>query len=348
MISNIRILGLLVSVLILIAAFLYLRGKRWSRLNFVISVLTATVLLVVSVNPNAANVLENLLHLEDFEYGRILSLLVLSNLAVVAFGLYTKTKVDSLKVLLDRSLCASVINAVEPHDEILSRTKPIMIIIPALNEAENLHVLLRQIPSSVCGIDVGVVVVDDGSSDETSGVAVRNGFLAAKSLVNRGQGAASRVGYGFLAKHGVRYGVTMDADNQHRPEDIEKVLSPIIEGQYDLVIGSRVLGSGDYESRSRYAGVILFSRLVGMLTGVRLTDCSSGFKAFNVLKLMTLDLREDQFQSSEVLISAAKRGLRIGEVPIHIKLRSFGESRKGTNMKYGFLFLKTMAKTWWR
>jgi hypothetical protein len=98
----------------------------------------------------------------------------------------------------------------------------------------------------------------------------------------------------------------------------------------------------------RFLGVILFSRLVSLLTGVRITDCSSGFKAFNVEKMSALDLRQDQFQSSEVLITSAKKGLRISEVPVHISRRGHGVSRKGGNVSYALFFLKAVAKTWWR
>jgi hypothetical protein len=90
------------------------------------------------------------------------------------------------------------------------------------------------------------------------------------------------------------------------------------------------------------------AELVTLLSGVKITDCSSGFRAFIVGKMAQLDLRQDQFQTSEVLITAAKRGLRIGEVPIHIALRQYGESRKGRNFYYGLMFFKTVARTWWR
>jgi len=115
------------------------------------------------------------------------------------------------------------------------------------------------------------------------------------------------------------------------------------------VIGSRVLGStSDRDSTVRRLGVTIYSRLVTLIAATKVTDCSSGFKAFRIARIAELDLREDQFQSSEVLIAAAKRGLRIGEVPIAISRRGFGESRKGTNFVYGALFLRTMAKSWWR
>jgi glycosyltransferase involved in cell wall biosynthesis len=235
-----------------------------------------------------------------------------------------------------------------PQDEIATRLKRIMVIIPALNEADNLSVLLPRIPAQIGGIELGVLVVDDGSTDATQSVALEHGCLVARTPINRGQGAASRVGYGFLARHGVFIGVTMDADNQHEPSEIATLVEPVLAGRLDLVIGSRILGNADRDSTVRSLGVFAFSRLVSLLTGVHITDCSSGFKAFKIEQMTKLDLREDQFQSSEVLISAAKKGLRIGEVPIHVRRRGFGQSRKGTNFVYGLFWLRTAAKSWWR
>jgi hypothetical protein len=344
--TNIRVLGVVVAIAIVAAAFYYLRGERWNRVNFLLAVLVSAAVLFVSLEPNAVNVVRDLFNLGNFEYGRLFSLLIVSNIALIFFSLYTKSKVDSVKHLFDRSLRATAADAVEPLEP--GSMPEVMVIIPALNEAENLDLLLPRIPKTVSGLSLGVLVVDDGSSDSTKQTALRHGCFVARSHINRGQGAASRIGYTYLAKQNVHYGVTMDADNQHRPEDIERLLAPVLANQFDLVIGSRVLGSAERDSKTRAVGVALFSRLVGLLSGVSLTDCSSGFKAFDMRGMAKLDLREDQFQSSEVLITAAKGGLRIGEVPIRINRREVGESRKGTNLSYGLLFLRSMAGTWWR
>ncbi|NQT03040.1 MAG: DUF2304 domain-containing protein, partial [Planctomycetes bacterium] len=84
------------------------------------------------------------------------------------------------------------------------------------------------------------------------------------------------------------------------------------------------------------------------LTHVKVTDCSSGFRAFRVKELSRLLLRQDQFHTSELIIDAAKKRIRIGEVPITIKRRLSGESKKGKNWRYGLSFFRTVFKTWWR
>jgi cellulose synthase/poly-beta-1,6-N-acetylglucosamine synthase-like glycosyltransferase len=345
--SNIRILGIILGVSLAAAALLYFRGPRWNRSTFVITILIAIALLIVSIDPDSANALRDLFAFGQFEYGRMFAVLVLSTIFLFFLVIYTKFKVDSLALLLDRYMRAEVLQSAEgpapgpePHG--------IVIIIPALNEAENLRTLLPKIPKTISGLPVGVLIVNDGSSDKTRDVALANGCWVANVPVTRGQGAASRIGYGFLRTSNIRFGVTMDADNQHQPADIPGLLEPVIAGHCDLVIGSRVLGTSDNESRTRFLGVIFFSKLVSLLTGVKITDCSSGFKAFNVGKMIELDLRQDQFQSSEVLIASAKKGLRIKEVPIHILRRGHGQSRKGGNLSYALFFLKAVAKTWWR
>jgi cellulose synthase/poly-beta-1,6-N-acetylglucosamine synthase-like glycosyltransferase len=345
--SNIRIAGLLLAFLFAGFATIYFRGPRWNRLSFSLIWSFAIALFVVSADPDSIDSFRDTFNLGDFQYGRLLLILIISNILLFSFVIYTNTKVDSLKILIDRTLRISALNDVEgPRSAI--PTDGIMVLIPALNEAENLKALLPQIPGNIRGLGVGVLVIDDGSTDNTKDIALEHGCVVVRSPVQRGQGAALRIGYSFLLKENIRVGVTMDADNQHRPNEIEVLVQPVIDRRYDLVIGSRILGTADRDSRTRYLGVIVFSRLVTWLTGVKITDCSSGFRAFVVEKMAQLDLRQDQFQTSEVLITAAKRGLRIGEVPIHIARRRHGESRKGRNFYYGLMFFKTVARTWWR
>jgi cellulose synthase/poly-beta-1,6-N-acetylglucosamine synthase-like glycosyltransferase len=345
--SNIRLMGIIIAVALAGIAFLYFRGPRWSRMNFALSMAFALALFVVSVNPDSVDAIRDALAFGEFEYGRIFAILVVSNVVTFFLAIYTTTKIDALKYLVDRSMLAEALETLaKPKDPLPANG--IMIIIPALNESDNLRILLPQIPKQICGLPVAVLVVDDGSHDGTKEVALAHDCYVVRLPINRGQGAASRVGYGVLMRENIRIGVTMDADNQHKPRDIEAMVAPIMAQKYDLVIGSRILGSADRESRTRYLGVILFSHLVSWATGVRITDCSSGFKAFNMTKMAHLDLRQDQFQSSEVLITAAKKGLLIGEVPIHIDRRAHGVSRKGHNLTYGLFFLKAVAKSWWR
>ena len=346
--SNLRIAGIILGILGLIATLIMYRGPKWKRLNFTLFSFINICLVAISVNPNLFNLVRDMLALQEYQYGRLLALLIVSTLFLLFYSFNTKSKLESVRIQLDKLIRSLGTAEFDEESYILEKIKSIMIVIPAYNEAQNLNELLSLIPKQINGKDVGVLVVDDGSEDNTVEVVCKNGYLIVSNRINRGQGAASRLGYDILIKYNVPFGVTMDADNQHRPEDIEKLVKSILENKYDLVIGSRILGGHEKVSWIRSIGITILSWIINLITGLRVTDCSSGFKAFNVKRLKNLKLTEDQFQSSEVLIEASKKGLRIGEVPITINRRKYGQSRKGTDWIYGFNFAKTILKTWWR
>jgi hypothetical protein len=346
--SGLRITGLIIGIIGLLVTFSIYRGPRWKRKNFVFFGLFSICLITVSVNPNVLNIVAEIFKLEQKQRGRILVLIIGSNIILWFLFLYFKSQLDEYRYqfdLLIRKL------GHEEIKELLKQEitdKEIMVIIPAYNEADNLKELLKKIPSNIKGRNVGVLVIDDGSSDNTRDVVVEAGHLVAQSKINRGQGAASRLGYDVLLRNNIRIGVTMDADNQHHPTDIETLIDPILNDEFDLVIGSRVLGETYKSTLLRNTGINLFTKIINFVTGLKMTDCSSGFKAFNVNKMSTLNLKEDQFQSAEVIVEAAKKDLRIGEVPISIAERIHGTSKKGRDIKYGLFFAKTVLKSWWR
>jgi hypothetical protein len=339
------LLALLIGSTAMVFAVIRFRGANWNRPNFYLFLGVGAALTGLAVAPGIANILPELFNVGSFEFGRLLSLAVVTAALGFLLALYTKAKLDSLKVHVDRVFCAWAADDLLPLDAD-QRFKSVMIIMPAFNEARNLERLLPCIPRTMEGREIGVLVVDDGSEDDTTEVALRHGAIVARNRVNRGQGAASRVGYRALQRHRIEIGVTMDADGQHRPEDLNALLKPIMDCNYDLVIGSRVLGSQSGADTTRQLGVHLLSRFLSLVTGIRITDCSSGFKAFRIEKIRGILLREDQYQSSEVLIRAAKMKLRISEVPVHISDRRFGASHKGRNLTYGLFFFKAMVRAW--
>ena len=352
MLSNLRLIGLVIGIIGLVSIFIYFRGPRWRKSNFIIFSLFNIFLIAISIHPGILNILGNLLALEQHERGRIIALLIMSNLFLWFLILYLKDKQEKGKEQYDRLIRALCLRQSENMAEFAEKIKPIMIVIPAFNEANNLRELLERMPSKIKGIKVGVIVVDDGSSDDTSEVVEEMGHLCIRNIISRGQGAASRLGYDVLVANDVRIGVTMDADNQHQPKDIETLILPILEDKSDLVIGSRIIGKRNRvrnrRRKIRDTGIVLFSWIISSLLGVRLTDCSSGFKAFNRKWMHSLKLKEDQFQSAEVIIDTVKKGLRVREVPVTIVNRKYGKSKKGTDWFYGFSFSKVIVKTWFR
>ncbi|MDD5454377.1 MAG: glycosyltransferase family 2 protein [Candidatus Ratteibacteria bacterium] len=346
--STLRIIGLIIGVLGLFLTFKIYRGPRWKRGNFVFFGLFSLSLLIVSINPNALNTVAEILKLEQRQRGRILALLIGSNILLWFLILYFKNRLDEQKYQFDLLLRnlghAESKQALEEY----LKGKEIVVIIPSYNEAENLKELLPKMPQHIHGKKIGVLVIDDGSTDDTGNVVEKTGYMSVRNIINRGQGGASRLGYDILLHYNMEIGITMDADGQHSPDEIEILSAPILENKCDLVIGSRVLGKSTQNTLLRNLGISLLTKIINMLLGLKLTDCSSGFKAFNMDKMKKLRLTEDQFQSAEVIIEAAKAGLRIKEVPITIMKRKYGKSKKGKDWKYGLLFAKTILKSWWR
>ena len=333
----------------MLATFLVYRGARWNRSNFILLALLNLSLITVTINPNILNVLRDALSLHTAYRGRIIALLIVSNIFLLFYILFTKLKVDNIHLQFDRLVRSLGSQVIDQNIELIKCIRPAMILIPAYNEADNLKELLSKIPKQIKGIEVGVLVVDDGSDDETFAiVAEMSGACIVKNLINRGGGAALRLGYDILQKAGVPYCVTMDADGQHRPQDIEKLLMPILENRYDCVIGSRILGDREKANWLRITGVYFFSRMVSVLLGKKITDPSSGFRAFRMEAMASIRLHEDQYHTSELIIEAVRKGLRIGEVPITILKRKYGKSKKGKDLAYGFHFARIIVKTWWR
>ena len=224
----------------------------------------------------------------------------------------------------------------------------VAIVIPAYEEEENLAELLPRIPSSVCGVHAAVLVVDDGSGDDTSAAAIDGGAVVARLAANAGGGAALRVGYELVVDAGAEIVVTMDADGQHRPEDIERLVAPVRSGRAQLAQGSRTLGHAEGGVFVRELGVTMFNRLIGILTRTRVTDCSNSFRALRAELLAELELRQRQFHAAELLIEAITRGVVIQEVPVSVLPRRHGSSKKPPTVRYGAGFGAAIVSTWVR
>jgi cellulose synthase/poly-beta-1,6-N-acetylglucosamine synthase-like glycosyltransferase len=346
--SNLRLIGLIVGIAGLVTTFLVYRGARWNRANFLFFSFFNIFLITITINPASINFLRDMLALEDQQRGRLLALLILSNIFLLFFTFYSKSRIENLRIQFDRLVRSMGVVALEKAAQLNDRIKPITVVIPALNEAENLKHVLRSIPKHIGEVEVGVLVVDDGSEDTTREVALASGGMVVSNPINRGGGAALRLGYDILKKANVNYCVTMDADGQHRPEEIQTLLAPILNGEADFVIGSRVLGNRERDSLFRLSGVYFFGWLMSALLGKKITDPSSGFRAFRMDRTHDINLLEDQYHTSELIIEAIKKNLRIREVPVTILKRRFGKSKKGRDLIYGFHFAKTILKTWWR
>lgn len=343
-----RVIGGLFGLGLMARAFRHFRKHEIRRAEFLFTVIVGIGAIAVVIDPDLVTVLVQMLALQDKQFGRLIALLVLSQM--VMWLLYLGQRASATRQsrqfdLLVRRLAQQTFLRDEAHEQVAAA---IAIIIPALNEAENLEALLPRMPKDVLGLPVSVIVIDDGSMDDTVGAAHAGGALVARNPINRGGGAALRLGFDLAVASGAEVIVTMDADGQHLPEELERLVVPILNDRYDFVIGSRVLGTRERDSRVRALGVHVFSTVINVLTGLHVTDSSSGYRALRSDAVKKLLLMQDQFHTAEAIIDASKRGLRIGEVPITIRRRYAGVSKKGKNLSYGANYSRSVVKSWLR
>jgi glycosyltransferase involved in cell wall biosynthesis len=225
---------------------------------------------------------------------------------------------------------------------------PLAVVVAAYNEAGVIAAVVAGVPREVCGQRTEVLVVDDGSSDDTADVAERAGAVVCRVLRNRGQGAALRLGYRLAGDRGARFIATLDADGQQDPAELELVVAPLVSGEADFVTGSRRLGAAHTTDRVRGTGVVVFGALITLLTRVRITDPANGLRAMRVEVPASVTLAERQYQASELLVGAILAGWRVVEVPTTTHQRAAGRTKKGGNLAYGARFARVVIGTWWR
>jgi glycosyltransferase involved in cell wall biosynthesis len=227
---------------------------------------------------------------------------------------------------------------------------PLAIVIPAYNEAPTVAEVIAEIPREAAGLAAETIVVVDGAKDATAAEATRAGALVCDVKVNRGQGAALKLGYWLARARGAQVIVTIDADGQYEPHEIASVVQPILDGSADFVSGSRRLGSELTTDKVRHAGVIVFGALITVLVRQRITDPACGLRAMRADLTGVVTLEQPQYQASELMISAALNGYRLAEVPTTMRDRGTHatKTKKGGNFGYGVRFARAAVHTWWR
>jgi glycosyltransferase involved in cell wall biosynthesis len=225
---------------------------------------------------------------------------------------------------------------------------PVALVIAAYNEEASVGGVVTAVPRELCGLQTEVIVVVDGARDATADAARKAGALVCDVPVNRGQGAALRLGYHLARERGATYIMTTDADGQYASGDMERVLAPLVAGEADFVSGSRRLGSTTSRDRARNTGVVVFASLISALVRRRVTDPSCGLRAMKADVTASVVLDQPQYQASELLIGAAMAGFRLAEAPIAMEARQSGKTKKGGNFLYGYRFGSVVVGTWWR
>ncbi len=230
-----------------------------------------------------------------------------------------------------------------------ARFGPVVALIAAYDEEENIGDVLKAIPDRVGGLEVSTLVVVDGGTDGTAAVAAKAGVFTCVLPVNLGHGAALRLGYRLVLAHGARFVVTLDADGQNDPAEMETMVRPLLEDTADFVIASRRLGVDQTTDWFRRAGVKLYAAVLNRMIAQPVSDSSNGYRAFRaeLLEDIVPHLVEDQYQTAEVVITAASRGWRIAEQPTVWHPRASGTSKKGGNLFFGLQYARVIATTWY-
>lgn len=253
------------------------------------------------------------------------------------------------ELTLDPSFVAEQIAAFEADYPNLD-VAPIAALIPAYMEEDNVGAVIDAMPAEAHGMAVMAIVLVDGGTDDTAGVARRHGAYVLDLPENVGQGSAFQIGYRLCMELGVEVIVTLDADGQNDPQEIPVMVEPILKDETDFVVASRRLGVDTTSDRFRKLGVRTFSLIMNAMTGAKLTDTSNGYRAFKTAMVADVidRLKQPQFQTAELIITALRRGWRVDERPTVWHPRASGTTKKGKNWKFGLNYAKVVFATYWR
>lgn len=201
-----------------------------------------------------------------------------------------------------------------------------LIIIPAFNESENIEKVIASIRDNCPECDY--LIVNDCSTDNTAQICRDNNFKFIDLCCNVGIGGGVQSGYIYAAKNDYECAIQIDGDGQHDPAYINKIIEPIIKGEADVVIGSRFIEKEGFQSSGmRRFGINFLSFLIKLITGTRVLDVTSGFRAVNrrFIEHFSKDYADD-YPEPEAIVSASLMGAKIKEVPVVMKERDGGVS----------------------
>lgn len=343
---DLRILGLAFSVLLLFMSVRVYAHGRTRRVDFLIWLAIAFAIGVISAVPSVVSPLLEALNFQRQNNRQIIGLLVLSNLLL--FLLYMRA--SGLASTANRDITRLVRRLAQReywHSGQGLAHADVIAVIAAYNEEPTIGQVLKNMPKTALGLKVEPLIIVDGGNDRTEHVA-REYAVPVVHAINRGQGAALLTGYELAAERGASIIVIMDADGQTMPEELPLLIAPIVNGEADFVNGSRWLGSYERDGRLRPLGVKMFSFLIGLLVRRKVTDAMAAYRAFRASAVHQLNLYEDQFQASELLIEAVRKGMRYKEVPVTIRRREAGKSKKPGIHKYGLGFARAILQAWLR
>ena len=201
----------------------------------------------------------------------------------------------------------------------------VIVLLPAHDEEATVAGVIRRVSTSVHGHEIRVVVVDDGSSDATAVAAAAAGAEVVRFAENRGLGAAIRHGLG-LADAGCAAVAFLDADGEYAPEELDRMIAPILEGRADYVVGSRFSGGPRRMRPHRYLGNRVLTAALRLLARTRITDGQSGYRALSGEAARAAEIVHDFNYAQVLTLDLLRKGFRYAEVPISYSFRTHGTS----------------------
>ena len=228
------------------------------------------------------------------------------------------------------------------NKSIMNKIK-LLIVIPCLNEENTLESVIKSCPTNIKTIDkIDILVIDDGSNDNTGAIA-KNKCLLITNSSNLGLGTSISKGFEYARERNYDYMTNIDGDNQFDPKDITKLAKPVLDGHADIVTGSRFVNKNLTPKNMpliKKLGNKLFSQIVSFLSNENLKDVSCGFRFYNSEAILKINLFGKFTYTHEMLISFSAQRLRIKEVPINVIYHKNRKSNiSGNLIKYGFSLL---------
>ena len=226
----------------------------------------------------------------------------------------------------------------EPKTASLEKT---LIVIPAYNEDESILQTLEDIISQKLGFDI--VVVNDGSKDNTSNKVLEAGIDILNLPCNLGYGAAVETGFRYAIKNEYTRVVLMDSDGQHDPKFIQAMVNAMDTENFDVIIGSRFKGTVNYDIPiTRKLGIVFFRKIVKLITKQDVLDVTSGFQLLNqkAIRFLLNENYPSDYPDSDVIAKLLLSGFKVYEVPVTIHARGTGSSMHSSKLKATYYIYK--------
>ncbi|WP_423747111.1 glycosyltransferase family 2 protein (plasmid) [Haladaptatus sp. SPP-AMP-3] len=265
-------------------------------------------------------------------------------LALVAAG------VSRRKAVRNRRRFNALVRELAIRDVPMERSDEdtVYVVIPAYNEAETIGAVVESLPETLRGRAVVPLVVSDGSSDGTVRAARATDAVVVEHVVNTGQCSSLKTGFEIARRQRAEVVVGMDADGQHRGDELQRLVGPVLDGEADYVIGSRYRGTDASENGPvRRGGIWAFTTLINVLTKSSITDATNGFRALTIDAFERISWVEERFCAVELLVEVRKSGLRMKEVPVTVERRQ-GSTTKKPKLGYGLGIARTLVGSYLR